>query len=138
MQKTLTFLGFQFSKIIVVGMGVYRIHSEPWYDNCNQCYYNTLTIDKKPNGVLGDYVRRVQRPKLSPFQVNDYCCPETQCPFVIYKDFSDRAPICEQDYNWLLEFLIENAYTIDYQLTKMINNSELRNKSKRLLCFVKD
>lgn len=119
-------------------MGVYRIHSEPWYDNFNQCYFNTLTIDKKPNGVFGNYVRRVQRPKLSPFKVNDYCCPETQCPLVIYKNSNDRAPICEQDYNWLLEFLIENAYTIDYQLTKMINNSELRNKSKRLLCFVKD
>lgn len=119
-------------------MGVYQIISQPWYDHYNQCYFNTLTIDKKPTGVLANHVRRVQMPKISPFIVRNNCCPENECPYVIYKNSSESHPICENDYTWLLSFLLENSYRIDYEMTRMINESEFRNSKNRLLCFFSD
>lgn len=120
-------------------MGLYRIQSTPWYDNCEQCYFNTLTINAKPTGALAQHVIRKNRPKLSPFDTFlNSCCEETQCPLLIYKSPCDRTPICENDYEWLLSFIVENGYVVDYDMTNMINKGEFRNTRNRVLCFFRD
>lgn len=129
-------------------MGIYKIESIPWYDTHEQCYYNTLSINGKPQGVLSDYVERKNKPKLSPFQtMSNNCCEENNCPYVIYKlPYNQRQrqhPICEDEYDWLLSFLVENGYTIDYDMTKLImkrngGNSNSNTGRSRILCFFRD
>ena len=120
-------------------MGLYRVESMPWYDNCEKCYYNTLTVNAKPSGALSQHVVRKNRPKMSPFEgMGNSCCEEIQCPLVIYQTPYDKRPICEADYNWLLCFLVDNGYTVDYEMTNMINRGEYRNKRNRVLCFFRD
>jgi hypothetical protein len=122
--------------IPVIAMVLCRVTSTPWYDPCEKCYYNTLTLNAMPSGPLAEHVERKNRPKLSPFEsFQGPCCEEEQCPFVIYKSHRDIRPICENDYDWLLGFLVDNGYKVDYNMTKMINNGEYRNSRNRLLCF---
>lgn len=117
-------------------MPTFKVQSSPWYDNCEKCYFNTLTVSGKPDGALSSHVVRKIRPKLSPFEgFGTSCCEEEQCPFVIYKSPCDRMPICESEYGWLLEFLVDNGYTVDYDMTNMVNNGEYRNSRNRVLCF---
>jgi hypothetical protein len=122
-------------------MGIYKVESMPWYDTHEQCYYNTITINGKPQGALAPYVVRKNKPKLSPFDTwTNNCCSENKCPYVIYKSQNEQRPICEDEYDWLLGFLVENGYTIDYDMTKMImkRDGSCANKRTRLLCFFKD
>lgn len=130
-------------------MGIYKVESIPWYDTHEQCYYNTLTINGKPQGKLSEYIEKRNRPKLSPFQTQTWsnkCCDENKCPYVIYKTpYHQRQrqhPICEDEYDWLLSFLVDNGYTIDYDMTKLImkrNGCSTNNTSRsRILCFFRD
>jgi hypothetical protein len=122
-------------------MTLFRIQSIPWYDTHEQVYYNVLTINGIPKGELANHIHRKSKPKLSPFQTYNYHNThnhEEVCPYVIYKSPSDRVPMCEDDYDWLLMFLLDNNYTIDYEMTKMINKSKFNNNHKRLLCFFRD
>lgn len=117
-------------------MALYRVVSTTWYDTYEKCYYNVLTLNTMPGGPLAEHVVRKNRPKLSPFEsCQGPCCKEEQCPLVIYKTSHDIRPACESDYDWLLGFLVENGYKVDYSMTKMINNGEYRNIRNRLLCF---
>jgi hypothetical protein len=117
-------------------MGLYRVEAIPWYDNYEKCYYNALSINVKPDGPLGDYVRQYSTPVLSPFQVyNNGCCQEDRCKYMIVKDNCSNKPVCEQEYTWLLSFLIDNNYQIDASLTKMIKKSGFSSNSNKILCL---
>lgn len=120
----------------VIEMPLLRVQSIPWYDTCEKCYYNTLTVNAMPTGALAEHVIRKSRPKLSPFEgFQTACCEEDQCPLVIYKSPCDRRPICEGEYDWLLGFLVDNGYQVNYDMTNMINNGEYKNTRNRVLCF---
>lgn len=122
-------------------MTLFRIQSIPWYDTYDQSYYNVLTVNGMPKGELANHIQRKSRPKLSPFQTYNFHNQhdhEEQCPYLIYKTLNDRNPMCEDDYDWLLMFLLENNYTVDFEMTKMINKSKFSNTNKRLLCFFRD
>lgn len=122
-------------------MGLFRIESMPWYDTYEQCYYNTLSINGVPNGNLAQHVIRKNKPKLSPFQTwSNNCCKEDRCPYLIYKTPQDQRPICEDEYDWLMGFLVENNYTIDYEMTKLMMKRTGSNNTQRqrLLCFFRD
>jgi hypothetical protein len=122
-------------------MTLFRIQSIPWYDTHEQAYYNALTINGIPKGELANHIQRKSKPKLSPFQTYNYHnthSHEEQCPYLIYKTQYDRVPMCEDDYDWLLMFLLDNNYVVDFEMTKMINKSKFSNNQKRLLCFFRD
>lgn len=144
-------------------MGLFKIQTTIWYDTHEQCYFNALTINGMPTGKLAELVVRKNRPKISPFDTmsassstSKYDRPLSldsnststynqnhNCPYLIYSPNKDRA-LSENDYDWLLSFLVENDYTIDYQMTKMITNGFRNshnmnsNASTRILCFFRD
>lgn len=145
-------------------MGLFKIQTTIWYDTHEQCYFNALTINGMPKGKLAELVVRKNRPKISPFDTmsassstSKYDRPLSldstststynssnqnhNCPYLIYSPNKDRA-LSENDYDWLLGFLVENDYTIDYQMTKMITNGFVNANGTqgagRILCFFRD
>lgn len=144
-------------------MGLFKIQTTIWYDTHEQCYFNALTINGMPKGKLAELIVRKNRPKISPFDTMSASSSTSKydrplsldsnstynqnhththtCPYLIYSPNKDRA-LSENDYDWLLSFLVENDYTIDYQMTKMImsgfRNSNSMNTSGRILCFFRD
>ena len=53
----------------------FTITTQPYLDTCayNQCYKNILLINVVPEGPLKALVRRIQLPRLSPFQAPGGC-----------------------------------------------------------------
>lgn len=124
-------------RLLYIKMGVFRIQSIPWYDTHEQGYYNALSINAIPTGILADHIQSKSKPRLSPFETKSYC-HEEECPLLIFKRPYDRNPICVDEYDWLLGFLIDNGYSIDYDMTNMVNKSKISNQRNRTLCFFRD
>jgi hypothetical protein len=91
-----------------------------------------------PDGILAEHIKRRNKPRISPFELpltteSDYC------PLLIFKTPTDQQPLEEDNYIWLLSFLMDNGYTINYEMTNMINksgyNNHNKNKKSRILCF---
>ncbi len=122
-------------KPMVASLKTFTITSQPFYDQSNQCYKNIMTVNIEPQGPLKPFVRRIQFPKLSPFQSEGPCSPIQKCGLAI-------ASLC--DYNQccglmspneipdLISFLQANNYQIETQITNMLNQSEIKLTDKRL------
>lgn len=117
-------------------MQLYNFISIPYYDELNKCYINIIAVNKNPNGPLNNYVKKIKKPKLSPFDTFD-CCKsyESDCLYAIYKNNNDRLPLLEEDIDWLLSLIIEQGYVINYDMTRMIVTGKLNPNKYKLLCY---
>ena len=122
----------------------FTITTQPYLDNNNQnnnqCYKNILMINVVPDGPLNAFVRRLQLPRLSPFQTRDDCNQMKNCGLVLINPFQNVS--CRKGCNYmtpneipdLYSFLTSNGYQIDTQLTNMMNNSEVKLTNSRIVC----
>ena len=109
----------------------YCISSQPFYDSYNECYKNILIIKPTPkNTQLSTIVKRIQIPKLSPFQESSQ-----QCAHAIYKINNNCELMTPDDIPELFNYLINNNYKIDTYITKMMNGSDVKMTNK-LICFI--
>jgi len=114
---------------------VYFLYLTPYYDTHKQTYYNIVVIDRNPvnNSALKSIVERTTFTKLSPFKGfydNNYCMYAIKS-FSNYYKFS-----IDKDLPIIFQWLIINGYTINTDITNMINNNNIFNKSKKLICFI--
>ena len=68
----------------------FTITTQPYLDKSsldNQCYKNILMVNVVPDGPLNSFVRRLQLPRLSPFQTGGPCNQIQQCGLVIINPF---------------------------------------------------
>ena len=120
-------------------------------DTFNQCYRNIIVINFPPDGPLGQIVRRLQMPPLSPFNVPGPCCNR-----IGYKDCSlalfslrgcngigvvngngrGNCLMYDDEIPDLFSFLLSNGYKIETSLTKMMNQSEVKINDNKILCFI--
>jgi hypothetical protein len=122
----------------------FTITTQPYLDNNNQnnnqCYKNILMINVVPDGPLNAFVRRLQLPRLSPFQTRDDCNQMKNCGLVLINPFLNVS--CRKGCNYmtpneipdLYSFLTSNGYQIDTQLTNMMNNSDVKLTNSRIVC----
>ncbi len=122
----------------------FTITTQPYLDNNNQnnnqCYKNILMINVVPDGPLNAFVRRLQLPRLSPFQTRDDCNQLKNCGLVLINPFQNVS--CKKGCNYmtpneipdLYSFLTSNGYQIDTQLTNMMNNSDVKLTNSRIVC----
>jgi hypothetical protein len=118
----------------------FSLFSQPFLDTYTEKYKNIITINAIPQGPLASFVKRINTPKLSQFKTDnrDYSC----CLALINKLSSNEASrelMVSDDIPDLISFLIENNYTIDTSLTKMLNQSDIKFKTdnaSKLICFV--
>lgn len=117
-------------------MPTYSLTVRPYLDQHNRCYKKIITINAMPSGALGQYVRRINAPKLSPFKDASPCCPSSGCLYALAGLGGCRTELmCVDDVPDLFGFLSTNGYTIDSDLTKMMQKSAVR-LDNDLLCFI--
>lgn len=120
----------------------FSLFSQPYLDTCNECYKNIVVINVIPDGPLADLVRFVKFPPLSEFKQPGPCSPLKQCGYALLS-LGTRG--CGEDLMVvdevpdLISYLVSNGYSIDTNITKMFNTSEIRfdtNTGNKLICFV--
>lgn len=127
---------------------IWCLSMTPYYDNYTQRYINIITLDKEPVGPLSSIVRKIYPPKLSDFQIRDYEYDmrnsNSRCLYAIQNidtniDINmnhftgndlNKMKFLTVDYiSELYSFLITNNYEIDFKLTKLMKNPELKNNN---------
>jgi hypothetical protein len=116
-------------------MVLYTLSTQPFYDQIQQCYRKIVTINTEPAAPLKTLTKRIHPPKLSPFQQQSVCCPQPNCIYVILNPNNLHEYLCVNDIPNLFSYLVTNGYTIDTNITKMMNESEVKMDNK-LLCFI--
>lgn len=123
-----------------MSMSVYSLYIQPYYDSANEQYTNIVTINKIPSGPLSNYITTLRYNKLSDFSgFNRNCTP--LCIYAI-KNInnsycSNLNLISPDNIDDLVTFLIENNYTVNKDLTKIMNNEKIYvNNGKKLLFYI--
>ena len=122
------------------------IKSQPYYDNKTQRYYSVLSLNKKPtHPLLKNHVIRIQTNKLSPFEVNISCSSREHCLYVIKKSLLENEDgytntgcidyLTFDDYVYLLDFLIENGFIINTDISNMLQK-HTTHIPPNVLCFI--
>ena len=119
----------------------FTITSSPYYDRCSQQYQNILMLNIEPDGPLRRFVRRIQLPRLTPFQTDR---SEEKCGLVITNFLNNNhnhnnnknGLMTPNDIPDLYSFLTANGYQIDTQLTNMMNQSQVKlTPGKQIVCL---
>lgn len=124
------------------GIQTFTITSQPFYDQYNQCYKNIMMLNAEPQGPLRKFVRRINLPKLSPFQTEGPCNPIQKCGLALqgFEYYGCNKYGCNlmtpNEIPNLISFLQANGYQIETQLTNMLNQSEIKLTEKRLAFIV--
>ena len=125
-------------------MVMYSIVGAPFYDERNQCYKKIIRINKMPTGNLTHIVKRIRSPRLSHFDTyggNGDCCGSGSngfnppCIFAIFNPNHKNKLLTVDELPDLMTFLVNNGYTIDTSITKMLMKSNVK-PSNDLICYV--
>lgn len=112
---------------------LFELCSFVFYNTNTKTYCNCVKINKMPSDDLKNYIRKISKPKLSPFETYYECCSSmNRCIFQLLNPETNDILYLD-DIGILLNYLIENGYTIDNDLTlsmKKINN--------KLICYIKN
>lgn len=121
-------------------MSVYALYIQPYYDQNSQQYTNIITINTMPDGPLANYVSNIRFNRLSDFkQFSNNCNP--LCIYAIKTitgvSCNNFNLLSSEQLNDLINFLIQNNYTINKDLTKIMNNDRIHlNNGSRLLFYI--
>ena len=122
---------------------LYLLYNEIMYDPYCNNYYNILTLNKQPEGMLKPYTKLMSLTK--PY-TGDLI--RTQCSIVINNSLlnnksvspslssssSSSSILTLDDLNEFTEFLINNNYVItDYNNNNNNNNNNSNNNSKKII-----
>lgn len=121
-------------------MSTYALYIQPYYNSCNEQYMNIITINKIPSGPLSNYTTNIRFNKLSDFSTSNTNCS----PLCIYAIKNITSACCNNlnllqsdQVDDLVNFLIENNYTINKDLTKIMNNNRIYlNNGRKLLFYI--
>ena len=119
------------------------LYNEINYDSLCKEYYNILTLNKEPQGILKDYTKLIN---ITMPSTNDTY--NTRCTIAIVNNFLNNHNynhnhisnsnkynnlLMLEDLNEVTEFLINNDYIIDNSITKLYNNTNSNHNSKKLI-----
>ena len=122
----------------------FTVYLEPYLHPHIREYQNILTIDRMPFGPLKDLVTQLRPTKLSPFQPfsSPFDDPFGSCKYAIIK--YPGQPVTQKCYNQflthsdipaLLGYLATNGYTVNTDITKIIQRSNtMPPGGKRMVC----
>jgi len=116
-------------------MIIYSLESIPYYNSIEQEYTNILVINKPAEGPLKEITKRIRLNKLSPFESNTNLCSKPNCMMAIVDIENKNQLMCIDNLPNLFEFLINNGYTIDNSVTKVLQKSKVT-MNKNLICLI--
>lgn len=111
---------------------VYVISIDPFYDNCNQYYTHIYTIDRSPDLPLASITKRVQLPRLSPFQPARGSVRE--CRIALCDPETPGRLLRPGQEALLFTYLSAHGYEIDPSVTKALARSPTG--FQRVLCAI--
>jgi hypothetical protein len=119
-------------------MNTFTVTTQPYYDPHNQCYKNILMVNIEPQGPLRRLVRRIQLPRLSPFQKDGPCYTVQKCGLALsgLTNGYNCNLMTPDEIPSLISFLQANGYQIETQITNMLNQSEVKINNKRIVFTV--
>ena len=89
-----------------------------------------------PSSPLSGLVRRINTPRLSPFQTNsDPCCSYKSCVLAIYNPAQPNNLLASGEEAIFFSYLAQNGYVVDTALTKIMKQAPVKPES-RLLCMI--
>lgn len=113
------------------------MYLEPYLNTFTKNYQHIITLSDMPVGPLSNMVTTISSPKLSPFQYLNNCNNPNNCIFVLLRypkqscgggngclknsDFFMGA----DDIPSIFGYLRTNGYSIDTEITKMMNKSRV-------------
>lgn len=113
---------------------LYVLEKATHYDSQLQQYRQIITINKNPDGPLKSIVKQIHNPPLSPFQYPPpQVCRPPNCIYAITNN--NGRLMCINELPNLFQFLISNGYTIDYQLSKLMEKSQVK-LNNTLICYI--
>ena len=114
---------------------MYTLETAAYFDHSNNCYSNILVINNNPDGPLKEYVRQIKLPHVSPFNNEPYCNDSCNCVYAIL-DLNNKCDYLKIDkLNLLMNFLLKNNYTIDYNITKLLSKTQAYNSNNLIFIF---
>lgn len=118
---------------------MYQLTSEVYLDKYNECYKKVIVIRPAPkDDILKKISKLVNFEKLSPFQDKSVCCSEDSCKYIICNPIHQISCNCEflcvKDIHLLFNYLLSNGYTVNTDITKIMQKSDV--KIKNLICFI--
>lgn len=122
-------------------MILFLLKSMPYYNSIKQEYTNILTINKDATGgPLSSITKRIRLNKLSPFESNTNLCRRPDCVIAITKLCGSNGCcnelMCIDELPELFEFLLNNGYTIDNSVTKVLQKTGVRMDGE-IICMIK-
>jgi len=103
----------------------YIISTQPYLNQYTKQYQNILVVNDRTPGPLSQRIVRINPPKLSPFNTS-----LSQCIYAIRNEANDDY-MTANDFPEFSLYLVSNGYTIDYDMTKLLQNIINEN---RVLC----
>jgi len=104
---------------------IYKLYKTTYLDKYDKCYKNIITINKNPNdNGLNNVLKQVSRQKLSPFEGFDCCSTQPSC-IMAFIDPTTREFLTDENVDQVFSILIDNNYTLEYEMTKLIKDTKL-------------
>ena len=115
-------------------MPTYQLASSIYLDSQQECYKKIILINEKPTGPLLPLVKTIRNKQLSPFQTPTNCCPSPYCQLGILDPNNPTQLLCMDNIATLFSFLTTNGYTIEHELTKIMQLST--QKIDKLISYI--
>lgn len=114
---------------------MYTLESTAYFNHSDNCYSSILTVNSNPDGPLKEHVRQIKLPDVSQFNNQSYCNDSCDCVYAVL-DFNNKCDYLKVDkLSKLIEFLLKNNYTIDYNTTKLLSKSQAYNSKNMIFIF---
>lgn len=116
----------------------FTLFLEPILNTYTKTYQNVITLSDTPQGPLQDHICQIRTEKLSPFQQepitsnNPFNCTRVLCRYPTkdqQRNFSQKSSnlyMGQDDIPAVFSYLRANGYSIDTELTKIMNKSGLK------------
>lgn len=108
---------------------IYKLYKTTYLDKYDKCYKNIITINKNPNDpLLNSVLKQVSRQRLSQFEGFDCCSTQPSC-VLAFIDPNTNKFLTEEHIDLVFSSLIDNGYTLEYEMTKLL-------KDNKLICLI--
>jgi len=115
-------------------MAMWQLSSKVYLDSTNKCYKKIIAINTMPTGPLATIIKAIPNKKLSPFKSESACCPQNHCLLAVCNPQDHTQLLCLKNIASLFSFLSINGYTIQYELTKIMQHST--EQVDNLICYI--
>ena len=117
---------------------VFTLYTQPYLSPYAKCYTNVIIISCMPNGLLRLLTHKIKFQNVSAFNTNN-CINTSPCKLVLntLTDNNMNNLMTADEIPNLINYLLENNYSINTDITNMINNNSNSKLSAAndIICF---